>query len=135
MAEMEQAPEEEWSRKLAITFVGEDGVDAGGLSREFFSILFEQSPVFEDNLFSFDSSLLEKKQYYYMGRMVVMGILSGHPGPRNLQKHVVDYIIYGKVNTSDIPDDQIERADALCAMKEVIIRYSVWGHQQTFEYV
>jgi hypothetical protein len=36
MAEMEQAQEEEWSRKLAITFVGEDGVDAGGLSREFF---------------------------------------------------------------------------------------------------
>ncbi|KAH3877836.1 hypothetical protein DPMN_001714 [Dreissena polymorpha] len=78
---MEEAPDTEWNKKLAITFIGEEGVDAGGLTREFFSILFEKSPVFENNLLSFDSQLLQKKHYLLMGQMVVMGVLSGYPRP------------------------------------------------------
>ena len=124
MMEMEQAPEMEWNRKLSVTFIGEDGLDAGGLTREFLSVLFEKSPIFEDNLLSLDAQLLDKRQYFFISRMVVMGILSGHPGPRNLMKHVVDFILGGKTGElSNIPVEKIERLDAVSAIKEVITCY------------
>lgn len=120
MVEIEQAPDEEWKRKLSVTFIGEEGLDSGGLTREFFTILYEKSPVFENSVFSFDAQLLDKRHYFLMGQMVVMGILSGHPGPRNLMKHIVDFIVSGKTGElSNIPVDKIERMDAVSAIKEV----------------
>ncbi|XP_053386140.1 uncharacterized protein LOC128550670 isoform X2 [Mercenaria mercenaria] len=120
MVEMEQAPEEEWKRKLSVTFIGEEGLDAGGLTREFLTILYEKSPVFENSVLSFDAQLLYKRHYFFMGQMVVMGILSGHPGPRNLLNHVVDFIVSGKTGElSDIPVDKMERLDAVSAIKEI----------------
>ncbi|WAR18586.1 LOW QUALITY PROTEIN: G2E3-like protein, partial [Mya arenaria] len=114
---MVEAPSEEWNRKLSVTFIGEEGLDAGGLTREFFTILYENSPVFENNVFSFDSQLLYKRHYFFIGQMVVMGILSGHPGPRNLMKDVVDFI---RENwRTDIAVDKIERLDAVSAIKEI----------------
>ena len=61
MAEMESANEDEWLRQLKIDFIGEEGVDAGGPCREFFSLLFRNTPVFENGGFSLNSELLEKK--------------------------------------------------------------------------
>ncbi|WAR06140.1 hypothetical protein MAR_021509 [Mya arenaria] len=55
-----------------------------------------------------------------MGQMVTMGILSGHPGPRNLMKHVVDYIVSGRTTgITDIPVDQLGRLDAVSAIQEI----------------
>jgi hypothetical protein len=39
-----------------------------GCRESFFSILLEQSPVFEDYLFSFDSSLIQKKAVLLNGK-------------------------------------------------------------------
>ncbi|WAQ95694.1 G2E3-like protein [Mya arenaria] len=124
MEEIEQAPEEEWNRKFCITFIGEEGLDSGGLTREFLTLLYDHSPVFENSVLSFDAQLLEKKHYFLMGQMVTMGILSGHPGPRNLMKHVVDYIVSGRTTgITDIPVDQLGRLDAVSAIQEMIEKY------------
>jgi len=60
MEEIKQAPEEEWNRKLCITFIEEEGLDAGGLTREFLTLLYDHSLVFENSVLSFDAQLLEK---------------------------------------------------------------------------
>ena len=38
--QLEDAEDSDWSRKINVTFIGEEGVDAGGLSREFFPPFF-----------------------------------------------------------------------------------------------
>ncbi|WAR06139.1 hypothetical protein MAR_021508, partial [Mya arenaria] len=55
MEEIEQASEEEWNRKFCITFIGEEDLDSGGLTREFLTLLYDQSPVFENSVLSFDA--------------------------------------------------------------------------------
>ena len=116
-----EAEEEDWKRNLVIEFVGEEGVDTGGLRREFFSVLFKSSPVFDKGLFSHDSSLLDKKQYLYMGKLVAMAIITGHPGPRCLKDHLVDYILTGKEpQLQSTPAAEISREDIKNAFLEVI---------------
>ena len=120
MEQLSEGNESDWQKKIAITFLGEEGLDVGGLTREFFTILFENSPVFEEDLLSLDSELLETQHYYLVGRAVVMAILSGHPGPRRLQEHLVDYIIHGKVpDWSNFSTEMISRSDVLNAIKDV----------------
>ena len=52
----------DFERRLNVKFIGEEGVDGGGLTREFFTLLFEKTGVFEDDGFSYDADLLEKKR-------------------------------------------------------------------------
>ena len=121
---MEQAQEAEhadWMRNFTVEFVGEEGLDTGGLRREFFSLLFKSSPVFEKGVFSHDSSLLENKNYLYMGKFVAMAILTGHPGPRCLNDYIADFIITGKEpDVHSAPAAEITRQDVKHAVLEVI---------------
>lgn len=76
--------------------------------------------MFEDGLLTFDASALEKKHYFLMGRMVAMSVLLGHPGPTNLENHLVDYILTGKTpSIADIPVDVVKRQDVAIAINEV----------------
>ena len=34
------APDEDWEKEMKVLFIGEQGLDLGGLSREYFSLFF-----------------------------------------------------------------------------------------------
>lgn len=93
MEQLEDASDEDWKHKLKVEFIGEEGIDEGGLSREFFSLLFRISPCFDGNTFSFSSELLKKGHYRLLGKCVAYALALGHPGPRRLQSNVVDYVL------------------------------------------
>lgn len=96
MREVEGAQEKDWSRGIRVEFIGEEGIDSGGFGREFFSLLFRTSPVFEKGSFSMEANLLKKKHYFFLGRMTAMAIIHGHPGPKRLNQYLVDYILGGQ---------------------------------------
>lgn len=101
--QLEDGDEDDWKRPISILFIGEEGIDAGGLSREFFSLLFKTTKVFEGNTFS-----------------VGKAIISGHPGPRCLNHHVTQYILQGQEpDFSNIQTKEIYRADAAKAITDV----------------
>ncbi|XP_052786274.1 E3 ubiquitin-protein ligase Itchy-like [Mya arenaria] len=118
MEELSNGNIKDWGKKLNVKFIGEDGVDSGGLTREFFSLLFETSPVFEDNGFSYNADLLEKKHYQLMGKATSMAILHGHPGPRNLNRTIVDFILENK-EPEEIPECCIQNAEVKAAIEEI----------------
>ena len=120
MAEMEFANEDEQLRQLKIDFIGEEGVDAGGPCREFFSLLFRNTPVFENGGFSLNSELLEKKHYMYVGRMSSLAIINGHPGPKCINNYLVNYILEGIQPECTLTQlEMISRDDVIEAIKEV----------------
>ncbi|XP_078341565.1 G2/M phase-specific E3 ubiquitin-protein ligase-like isoform X1 [Crassostrea virginica] len=97
--------------QLNVIFVGEEGVDAGGLTRDFFSLLFKTTGVFDNENFSVRADLLKKKTYHILGRITAKAIIFGHPGPRCLNAHIANYIINSKepdiasVQIRDLPGD------------------------------
>ncbi|WAR27605.1 hypothetical protein MAR_013309 [Mya arenaria] len=117
MEELSNGIIKDWGEKLNVKFIGEDGVDSGGLTREFFSLLFETCLVFEDNGFSYNADLLEKKHYQLMGRATSMAILHGHPGPRNLNRTIVDFILENK-EPEEIPECCIQN-EVKAAIEEI----------------
>lgn len=94
--QLEDGDEDDWKRPISILFIGEEGIDAGGLSTEFVSLLFKTTKVFEENTFSVDPHLLDSKHYRLIGKAVGKAIISGHPGPRCLNHHVTQYILQGQ---------------------------------------
>lgn len=93
---------------------------AGGLSREFFSLLFKATKVFEGNTFSVDPQLLDSKRYRLIGKAVGKAIISGHPGPRCLNQHVTRYILQGlEPDFSKVKTNEICRADAVKAITDI----------------
>ncbi|WAR07778.1 UPL1-like protein, partial [Mya arenaria] len=118
--QLEETELEDWNKTLRVHFIGEEGVDAGGLQREFFSLLFKGSPVFEGNTFSFKPNLLDKKEYCLIGKAVATAILNGHPGPRCLNQHITKYILEGvEPDFRVIPTDEIQRLDVGAAIKQI----------------
>ena len=109
----------DFERRLNVKFIGEEGVDGGGLTREFFTLLFEKTGVFEDDGFSYDADLLEKKEYNLIGKATALSIIHGHPGPRRLNKLFLDYILKGTEPGTDFSDKYIRGADVKLAVEEV----------------
>ncbi|XP_060588061.1 uncharacterized protein LOC132743547 [Ruditapes philippinarum] len=106
---------------MKIHFIGEEGLDAGGLSREFFSLLFKNNDLFENGSFRLDSGLLEKKTYVTMGRATARTILAGHPGrPTCLNPLLASFICTGEEpDLADIPDEYVGRPDVLAAIQDI----------------
>lgn len=40
MEQIEDATKDDWVKKVKVRFIGEEGIDEGGLTREFFTLLF-----------------------------------------------------------------------------------------------
>lgn len=116
---LEEADERDWQLQFNVIFVGEEGVDAGGLTREFFSLLFKTTGVFDNENFSVRADLLKKKTYHILGRITAKAIIFGHPGPRCLNAHIANYIINSK--EPDIANVQIRDlpGDAAAAVQQV----------------
>lgn len=117
--QLEEAETGDWKKKITVTFVGEEGIDTGGLYREFYSLLVKKSPVFENKTFSLNSTLLQNNQYKLMGKITAHAICMGHPGPKNLHEAVVSYVLTENMQVENIPTETISNAEVLSAIEQV----------------
>ena len=119
MENIEDAEEKDWNLPLKVRFIGEEGVDAGGLSREFFSLFFRETPMLENNTFSVKPEFLNCRKYYILGRLVAKALIFGHPGPRCLSYPIAKYITTGQEpGVQDIGDDDLP-GEVAVAVKQV----------------
>ncbi|WAR15457.1 hypothetical protein MAR_005562, partial [Mya arenaria] len=110
----------DWEKLMKIYFIGEEGLDAGGLTREFFILLFRNNDLFENGSFRLDSGLLEKKTYETMGRATARAILAGHPGLKCFNPLLARFICTGEEpDLADIPYEYVGRPDVLAAIQEI----------------
>ena len=79
MEQLSLAMEEDWTKQLRVRFLGEDGIDLGGLTKEFFSTLFKKIPLLKGPAFSVSASALIAVEYKPFGRAVAYGLLVGQP--------------------------------------------------------
>lgn len=122
MEQLEEATEADWEREMKVTFIGEPGLDPGwGLTREFFSLLFLNTPVFENGCFSLFTESLDKRHYFTVGRAVSRSILFGHPGPSCLNTYIVEFILNGREPDSNhLKCEQLShREDIISAINKV----------------
>lgn len=120
LEEITEAVDSDWEKNISVKFVGEEGVDAGGLSREFYSLLFKNTDIFEKRTFRIDSILLQKKAYYAVGKAAARAIIMGHPGPKCFHNFLAKFICFGQEpDFSEITYEDIGRADVLNAIEEV----------------
>ena len=116
----------EWTMPLRVIFIGEEGVDAGGLTREFFTLFFRTTPMFNSyKSFEVKPDYLEKQHYRVLGKLVAKALICGHPGPRCLSNAIANYIITGKEpdfeSIIDLPGDA---ADAIKQVKNPFVLHS-----------
>eukprot|EP00112_Aurelia_sp_Birch-Aquarium-sp1_P025256 Seg831.11 transcript_id=Seg831.11/GoldUCD/mRNA.D3Y31 product="E3 ISG15-protein ligase HERC5" protein_id=Seg831.11/GoldUCD/D3Y31 len=84
---------------IEVEFVGEEGVDGGGVRREFFCKLFEKSAgkimSGAENSLTFirDSQRLERNEYEYFGQAIALAFLNGCEGPHNWCTNLIEYIL------------------------------------------
>lgn len=124
--EYEKVRERAFRRPLEITFEGEPGVDAGGLTKEFFHLAFEavlsrtykDCPMFEGkrgHLIPSSSAEHLVNGYKYIGMMIVHAAMNGCRGLPGLSPAIQHYIVHGEgpatiedvaylVNIDDVAD-------------------------------
>ncbi|WAR25136.1 hypothetical protein MAR_010840 [Mya arenaria] len=73
MEMMADADEQDLASELMVKFIGEEGVDAGGLRRELFSLVFEKTPLLDRNTFSNEACSLQHGEYIILGKLVCFG--------------------------------------------------------------
>lgn len=103
--QFELASDDDWLKKPYVAFLGEDGEDSGGPSREFFTLLFRTTSLWSYGTFNMFSTELVKKGYHTLGKAVAVGLVTGHPGPRCLDPSVVGMILSDTSDTS-VPVDE-----------------------------
>ncbi|XP_053404361.1 G2/M phase-specific E3 ubiquitin-protein ligase-like [Mercenaria mercenaria] len=120
LEELMEAVDGDWDKTIKIEFVGEEGIDVGGLSREFFTLLFKNGDIFENMSFHIDSELLEKKVYKTMGKAAARALIMGHPGPKCFHSFLAKFICFGQEpDFDDISYQDVGRADVLNAIEEI----------------
>lgn len=113
------------TRPLCVEFVNELGVDAGGLTREFFHLLMERLKnqggslnLFEGQVGHLvpihDYDVLSGGLFVQAGRMILHSILNECNGVPGLSPAVVSYLTSGKrdaavahITVDDIPDPKM----------------------------
>ena len=74
-------------RPVVVAFAGEEAVDDGGPTREFFRLLMHEISelsIFQGSWFSHDLGLLASSRYELAGKLVAWSILHGGSGPHCL---------------------------------------------------
>ena len=74
-------------KPVVVAFAGEEAVDDGGPTREFFRLLMREISefsIFHGSWFSHDLGLLASNRYELAGKLVAWSILHGGSGPRCL---------------------------------------------------
>lgn len=101
-----------YSEHLQIEFVGEEGIDGGGLSREFFSLLMQSADELLEgppNNKVFRHNLLALKAYKFkaFGIIVALSIMNGGPVPTYFALPLLRYLTEGfnvTARIDDVPD-------------------------------
>lgn len=114
---------------LFVKFVGEEGVDAGGLRRELFSLFFKKTTLLQENTFSNDSRSLQNNHYSLLGKMASLALIYGHPGIQRLHETLVTYVLTEatpsqEVSTMDVHDGSVRHAISVVS----ICRHSYKEH-------
>ena len=105
---------------LRVTFIGEPGIDAGGLLKEYLTLLMKDM-MMNNSLFTGEPECrgilhsmksLQSRLFFYVGQMIAASILNGGPGPGCMSHAIVDYLTYGlkRVNATidDVPNCVIQ---------------------------
>ena len=75
MGSLEDGDEEDWILTLIkVMFIGEDGIDSGGLTRFFFLCYLKQLLFLTKTFFSIKPELLAKKTYYLIGKALAKAL-------------------------------------------------------------
>ena len=104
---------------LEIEFIGEEGVDGGGVRREFFCIAFEKSPqklmAGGENMLTFrrDAHKLESKEFETFGKLIALAFLNGCDSPHNWCPNLIQYVLDPDDNEINfdieaIPDGEVK---------------------------
>ncbi|OPL33674.1 hypothetical protein AM593_04441, partial [Mytilus galloprovincialis] len=122
---------------LCIKFIGEDGVDIGGLRREFWSLFLHNisSSCYvtgKPGRQTFQQNFVEKKKktFFHLGQLIALSILQDGPGLPIFSDIVTDYIINGEtvvLNLDDLPDglrDTLDKMQASASDSEARDIYS-----------
>lgn len=123
-------------RRVQVTFVGEEAVDGGGPSREFFALalqeLAEDGSIFQgsqhNRFFLHNVQALASRKYFYAGILVAVSLANGGPGLPCLAEAVYTYLCYGlhykyAPDLGLIPDINIQE-------KLEQVRFSTYGLMQ-----
>jgi hypothetical protein len=120
MEQLEELSDSEWEGSFRVNFIGEEGLDSGGLRREFFTLLFELSDLLEHGSFRVDTVKLFKKHYLLLGKTTAVALIHGHPGPQCFNEAVTNFIT--KCMEPDNAEDIcVERDDIKSAIHFVSI--------------
>ena len=66
---MEELQDEEFDKLARFEYLGEEGVDSGGLLRDFFTNFFRLTPLIEDNTLSSNAVHLQCGRYRLLGKI------------------------------------------------------------------
>lgn len=132
---MDVSPEDGLHRKIHIHFVGEEGVDAGGLTREWFRIVSEQifdlrRPFFAyseiDNL-SYQispSSVVQEdhlRYFEFTGRFLSKALFEGCVIPVHFVRSLYKQILHAEIVLEDLAGVDVELFKSLNFMLENVI--------------
>ena len=114
----------DWDQLFQIRFAGEAGVDASGVSREFYSLYFTQCDLLEGGTLAYDG-MASCDQYKTLGRVAAKAILSGHAGVGSFSHLAATYIVSeatprGPMDT-DIMDPEAKRAILEVSMSSELV--------------
>lgn len=125
--------------KISVTFTdfencSEGAYDEGGPSREMFRLLFNfmrsskmfVGPEYSKNL-RLCNDALQKKEYFEVGRLIVLSLVHGGPGPNFFSESLFSILSYGldsvQPQIKDIFDDtireEIERMENCSTLEEL----------------
>jgi hypothetical protein len=102
------------SNRLTVEFVGEEGIDGGGLTREFFRILFRQfSSVYLDSTgcFKHNSVALQDGLYFCLGQLASMCLVHGGAAVRIFSTSVYSYLCGRKSSDIDVQICEISNVE------------------------
>ena len=97
------------SKALFVNFIGEDGADCGGLTREFFPAVYEKVSIISQN----NQEELEKREYEIFGKIISLALSSGWAGCRFLNSSVCSLLISTeesdvKPNTENLSEFELQ---------------------------
>eukprot|EP00731_Ephydatia_muelleri_P037777 Em0561g2a len=104
------------TKRLSVQFQGEAGVDVGGLSREFFTLLMDEirQHFWKKGTLIHNSKALKDGVYLKLGQLIAMAVVHSEIHTNLMGKPVYEYLSGRslcslKVSIEDIPDEAAQR--------------------------
>ena len=107
--------DEDLKARVSVKFIGEDAIDSGGVTREFFSELFRGFGVYSMLVrstyphitFRHNLEAVAKGLFETFGKLVTIALVNGCPGPHFFSPMVAGFIldIPREPHLTEVPDD------------------------------